>query len=76
VHDGTLQAAVQRMRDGIFAAASNDSRSVVYYLDSGNPTSPQRVFNPYQRYVTNQEALKKLAVRPSELVWVWATQWG
>ena len=27
-------------------------------------------------HVTNQEALLKLAVRPSELVWVWATQWG
>ena len=68
VHDGGLQAAAKRMADGIWDAGKGE---VVYYLDSGNPTSPQRVFNPHQRHVTDNEALLKLAVKPSELAWVW-----
>eukprot|EP01062_Namystynia_karyoxenos_P032056 TRINITY_DN23698_c0_g1_i2.p1 TRINITY_DN23698_c0_g1~~TRINITY_DN23698_c0_g1_i2.p1 ORF type:complete len:437 (+),score=147.73 TRINITY_DN23698_c0_g1_i2:72-1382(+) len=73
VHDGGLQNATERMREGIFKAGKG---RVVYYLDSGNPTSPQRVYNPHQRHVVNREALHKLAVTPRELVWVWATQWN
>jgi hypothetical protein len=40
------------------------------------PPPPPGVFNPHQRGVTNQEALQKLAVTPSELVWVWTSQWA
>lgn len=57
---------------------------MVYYLDSGNPTSPQRTFNPYnqgmppyaQAQEVQQESILKLATRPEELAWVWATAWG
>ncbi len=46
VHDGGMQNATERMRNGLYAAGNG---TIVYYLDSGNPTSPQRVFNPHQR---------------------------
>jgi alpha-galactosidase len=68
VHDGSMQAAVVRMRDGLWEAGGG---KMVYYLDSGNPTSPQRVFNPRQIHITDEQAKKKLATKPSELVWVW-----
>jgi alpha-galactosidase len=84
VHDGSYQAAVSRMRDGIWAAGQAAGRKIVYYLDSGNPTSPQRVFNPYAHGIPDyrdameiqQESYLKLAVKSEELVWVWATKWG
>lgn len=69
VHNGAMQAAVARMRDALWSSSNG---TMVYYLDSGNPTSPQRVYNPRQIGVTDQESLKKLAIRPSELAWVWA----
>lgn len=72
IHDGTFQAAIKRMREGIGATG----KELVYYLDSGNPTSPQRVFNPKQRHVTDREALLKLATAPKELVWNWVTEMG
>lgn len=58
--------------------------TTVYYLDSGNPTSPQRTFNPYYQGIPayakaseiQQESILKLANRPEELAWVWATEWG
>jgi len=59
---------VTRMRDGLWEAGGGE---IVYYLDSGNPTSPQRVFNPRQIHISDKEAKKKLATKPSELVWVW-----
>ena len=64
VHDGSFQAAVSRMRDGIWAASQAAGRKVVYYLDSGNPTSPQRVFNPYSR----SAGLQKLHGDPARVV--------
>ena len=75
---------MSRMRDGIWAAGQTAGRKIVYYLDSGNPTSPQRIFNPYSQGVPDykdameiqQESYLKLAVKPEELVWVWATKWG
>ena len=84
VHDGSFQAAVSRMRDGIWAAGQKAGRKIVYYLDSGNPTSPQRVFNPYMHGIPEyasameiqQESYLKLALKPEELTWVWATKWG
>merc|ERR1711871_117463 len=75
VHDGSMQEAVQRMRDGIWAASQVLGTPITYYLDTGNPTSPQRLFNPRNIGVTNKEALLKLATRPDELGWVWATRW-
>lgn len=71
VHDNGLQAAVTRMRDGLWEAGKG---KVVYYLDHGNPTSPQRVFNPRNIHVHSKEALQKVAVKPSELAWVWLDQ--
>lgn len=44
----------------------------MYYIDSGNPTSPMRVFNPNLYHVTDPEMLLKLAITPNELVWHWA----
>ena len=84
VHDGSFQAAVSRMRDAIWAAGQKAGRKIVYYLDSGNPTSPQRVFNPYGHGIPEyasameiqQESYLKLALKPEELTWVWATKWG
>jgi hypothetical protein len=80
VHDGGMQNATSRMRDALWDAGKG---KMVYYLDSGNPTSPQRVFNPYNHGIptkgaseVQQEALLKLATRPEELAWVWATRWG
>jgi hypothetical protein len=65
-------------------------RPMLYYIDSGNPTSPQvvpspsnareanrrshlvfsfqRVFNPHNNLVTDEEALLKLATNWTELV--------
>lgn len=68
IHDGCIQASTGRMRASLQAL----SPYVIYYLDSGNPTSPQRVFNPHNRLVTNKEALVKVATHVDELVWVWA----
>ena len=84
MHDGGLQNATERMRNGIWEAGQKAGRKIVYYLDSGNPTSPQRVFNPYQHGIPayndameiQQESLLKLATKPEELVWAWATKWG
>jgi hypothetical protein len=80
VHDGGMQNATSRMRDALWDAGKG---KMVYYLDSGNPTSPQRVFNPYNHGIpkkgaseVQQEALLKLATRPEELAWVWGTRWG
>lgn len=56
------------MRDGLWEAGEG---KVVYYLDHGNPTSPQRVFNPRNIHVRREEALLKVAVQASELAWVW-----
>lgn len=71
VHDGGLQNATVRMRDGLWAAGGGQT---VYYLDGGNPTSPQRLFNPHQRHVVYDEALAKLATSPDELAWVWTSR--
>ena len=70
VHDGGLQNATRRMRDALWKA-SGDRRRIVYYLDSGNPTSPQKMYNPKQRGVAKQEWRLKLATAPQELAWVW-----
>jgi alpha-galactosidase len=68
IHDGCLQNSTKAMSDALYASG----RPIVYYVDSGNPTSPQRVFNPHNRNVHNEECLVKVALRPRELVWRWA----
>ena len=57
----------------------------IFYLDHGNPVALQQLYNPRNRFVTNQvestfklklfsslgkECLVKVATRPSEIVWV------
>jgi hypothetical protein len=42
-------------------------------IDHGNPTSPQRMYNPHQRFVSgaeeSQSNVAKLAVAPDQLGW-------
>jgi len=61
--------------------AQSPPKKIVYYIDHGNPTSPQRLHNPQQYFV--QEALdkematsdiSKLAVTPAQLGWTWAAE--
>ena len=53
-------------------------KEIVYYIDHGNPTSPQRLFNPQQRFVSAREEAQsdvaKLAVLPDQLGWTWAAE--
>jgi alpha-galactosidase len=71
IHDGSLQAAVGRMREAIWKAGAG---RIVYYLDHGNPTASQRVYNPRQWQVSDPEVLKKVASKPSELAWNWVSE--
>jgi hypothetical protein len=73
IHNGGLQNASRRMAEGLWDAGQG---KMVYYLDSGNPTSPQRVYNPHQHSVTDTEARLKLATSPKELVWRWVDDEG
>lgn len=70
VHDGCIQHAAYEMAMGL----NSTGREIVYYLDNGNPTSPQRVYNPHNHHVMYEEAIIKVATRPEELVWYWSTQ--
>ena len=47
---------------------------VVYYIDHGNPTSPPRLHNPHQYYVTDGSERSKLAARPDQLGWTWGSE--
>jgi hypothetical protein len=47
LHDGCLLASLTRMRDGLNATG----RTVVYYIDDGNPTSGPAAYNPFLRGV-------------------------
>lgn len=71
VHNLGLQNATIRMRDALYESGQG---KIIYYLDSGNPTSPQKMFNPHNRGVQNQEALQKLALKSEELAWFWTSQ--
>ena len=68
LHDRCIQNATARMH----AALNATGIPIVYYIDAGNPTALQRVFNPHQHHVVDPSALDKLAVKPSELVWWYA----
>ena len=67
IHDGCIQNAVRRM--GVALHSANPD--ILYYLDSGNPVSPDKTFNPFNRAVRTPVLLDKLATSPEELVWVW-----
>lgn len=45
---------------------------MIFYLDAGNPTSPQRVYNPHFHHVP-PESVIKVASNPKELVWDWGS---
>ena len=49
IHDGCLLSSLSRMRDGLNATG----RTMLYYIDDGNPTSGPRVYNPYSRGYAN-----------------------
>ena len=68
IHNGCIQNSTHRMQQALNATG----HKVFIYIDSGNPTSPQMMYNPKQYHVSDKEALYKLAVVPEELVWVWA----
>lgn len=56
-----IQESTAKMRK----ALDGSGRKIVYYIDSGNPTSPQRVYNPANLGVTFDEALVKVATNPT-----------
>lgn len=43
---------------------------MVYYIDAGNPTSPQRLYNPKHHHVPAHRTIK-VANDWRDLVWVW-----
>jgi len=67
IHDGCLQNSTTKMSQTL----NQTGRAIVYYIDSGNPTSPQRLWNPFQRSTPPQNIIK-VAEITSELVWIWA----
>lgn len=69
IHDGCMQNSTAAMR----AAIDATGRRIVYYVDSGNPTSPQMLYNPQQMGVAASDYVDrgKLATSPRELAWVW-----
>ena len=45
IHDGTVKASLERVRDGLNATG----RRILYYIDAGNPTAGPKVYNPKHR---------------------------
>eukprot|EP00042_Codosiga_hollandica_P029947 m.169308 g.169308 ORF g.169308 m.169308 type:complete len:430 (-) comp53220_c0_seq4:169-1458(-) len=66
VHDLCMQNSTARMRDGLNATG----RPIVFYIDAGNPTSPQRIYNPFAVSVPPQQMIK-VANTVEQLVWYW-----
>lgn len=66
-----MSAALARL-----GAAATPPRKIVYYIDHGNPTSPQKLHNPKQYYIADttngRSDVSKVAVTPDELGWTWA----
>jgi hypothetical protein len=66
-------------------ALQASGRDIVYYIDHGNPTSPQKVFNPFLHHVPTEKAgahpgtddwnvavgWNSLALKPAQLGWTW-----
>lgn len=69
IHTGCIQNSTYVMWNALDTLTD---RPIIYYIDSGNPTSPQRVYNPLNFHVTDPEAIYKLAINYTELVWNWA----
>ena len=59
------------MRDGLNVTG----RHMAFYIDAGNPTSPQRVYNPNRIHIP-PAAMVKVASEPSQLVWEWGPTTG
>eukprot|EP00164_Ancoracysta_twista_P003251 GFYU01004338.1.p1 GENE.GFYU01004338.1~~GFYU01004338.1.p1 ORF type:complete len:461 (-),score=36.95 GFYU01004338.1:21-1370(-) len=72
IHDGCIQGSAKRMATSLADA----KKDIIYYLDHGNPTSPQRVFNPHNYHVSYDEALVKVATSKSELVWYYVSEFN
>lgn len=73
IHTGCIQNATQVMGTALRAESLKAGRQVIFYLDHGNPVNPQKLYNPKNLFVTDEECLVKVATRPQELVWVWAS---
>ena len=69
IHTGCIQNSTYIMWNALDTLTE---RPIIYYIDSGNPTSPQRVYNPLNYHVSDLEAIYKLAINYKELVWNWA----
>ena len=71
-----IKNSTQKMAAALKKYGAAAGKEIVYYIDHGNPTSPQRMFNPRQRFVSDleesQSNVAKLAVRPDQLGWTWA----
>jgi alpha-galactosidase len=68
IHDGCLIASLTRMRDGL----NSTGRTMVYYIDDGNPTSGPKVFNPFRRgWPNNSFTQTHVATKWSEFVDDW-----
>lgn len=73
LHDGTLIASLDRMRDALNATG----RRMVLYVDDGNPTSGPRVVNPNRRgWPTNEFTATHMARGWGELVVSWCATFG
>ena len=72
VHNGCIRNATHRMSKALKEASAKRNKSIVYYLDHGNPSNAQRAWNPDNVHVVNEESLAKVATRTDELVWTWA----
>ena len=62
-----IRASTTLMSKALQKYGGAAGRKIVYYIDHGNPTSPQRLFNPKQRYVTDASEVSKLATKPAQL---------
>lgn len=68
IHTGCLQDSTTKMSKALNATGV----PVIYYIDAGNPTSGQKVYNPHHYHEGEKETLVKTGVTPSELAWNWA----
>jgi len=68
IHDSCLLSSLTRIRDGLNATG----RTIVYYIDDGNPTSGPKVFNPFRRgWQNNSFTQTHVATKWSEYVASW-----
>eukprot|EP00040_Diaphanoeca_grandis_P042491 m.265138 g.265138 ORF g.265138 m.265138 type:complete len:461 (-) comp60128_c0_seq1:287-1669(-) len=60
-----------------YAAVTSPPKQIVYYIDHGNPTSPQTLYNPNHYFIADnaqsQSDISKQADTPEQLGWTWAS---